>query len=434
MEKFKIFDTLSQRFIFTESQNNKRKFHKEIDKDKEYILNYYRNTPIYKDKIDNMEMHSRGYFYFNSLIKNKFNKKNFFIDKIFKSISGVKNKTKNSSIIGLRKYNLPKLQLIKERKRRMDLKLRSKEDEENFEKNHSMEYNKYPFLSSYKNYLESNTTNNKRLLSNSKSVIFSGVIKDLEINTSQNQKNDLSHSFSTNLLLSNKNSEINSFNEKERMNNFKNILDKCQKEIKSGGKIGGKVEKYKKKLNKSLSKEKKIRNNKTTYILQDKKIVEDKVSPKQKYKLLEIEKFQEIKKRINAKISDNMVYFNRKEYSELVNDKRKLDEYNLYYEEVNKEYENLVQNRIKEKTKFKKIKNLLEDSYKKKNYLANKIKNYYRKRFIQKSKAYNEKNNLEIITNEDGERGTNLGTLLPKLLSKKKENSVKNKKSFFYFD
>ena len=373
MEKFKIFDTLSQRFIFSESQNNKRKFHKEIDKDKEYILNYYRNTPIYKDKIDNMEMHSRGYFYFNSLIKNKFNKKNFFIDKIFKSISGVKNKTKNSSIIGLRKYNLPKLQLIKERKKRMDLKLKAKEDEENFEKNHSMEYNKYPFLSSYKNYLESNTTNNKRLLSNSQSVIFSGVIKDLEINTSQNQKNDLSHSFSTNLLLSNKNSEINSFNEKERMNQFKNILDKCQKEIKSGGKIGGKMEKFTNK-------------------------------------------------------------FNRKEYSELVNDKRKIDEYNLYHEEVNKEYENLVQNRIKEKTKFKKVKNLLEDSYKKKNYLANKIKNYYRKRFIQKSKAYNEKNNLEIITNEDGERGTNLGTLLPKLLSKKKENSVKNKKSFFYFD
>ena len=153
MEKFKIFDTLSQRFIFTESQNNKRKFHKEIDKDKEYILNYYRNTPIYKDKIDNMEMHSRGYFYFNSLIKNKFNKKKFFINNILKSISGVKNKTKNSSIIGLRKYNLPKLQLIKERKRRMDLKLRAKEDEENFEKNHSMEYNKYPLVTGLLIYL-----------------------------------------------------------------------------------------------------------------------------------------------------------------------------------------------------------------------------------------------------------------------------------------
>ena len=432
MEKFKIFDTLSQRFIFTENQSNKRKFHNEIEKDKEYILNYYRNTPVYKDKIDNMEMHSRGFFYFNSLIKNQLNKKNFFINKIFKSISNKKNKTKNSPIIGLRKYNLPKLQLIKERKKRMDLKLRAKEDEENFEKNHSMEYNKYPFLSSYKNYLESNTTNNKRLLSNSKSVIFSGVTKDLEINSSK--KNDLSHSFSTNLLLSNKNSETNFFNKKERMNEFKNILNKCQKEIKSGGKIGGKVEKYTKKLNKSLSKEKKIRNNKFEHILQDQKIVEDKVSPKQKYKLLEIEKFQEIKKRINAKISDNMVYFNRKEYSEFVKDKRKIDEYNLYHEEVNKEYENLVQKRIKEKTKFKKVKNLIEDSYKKKNYLTNKIKNYYRKRFIQKSNAYNEKNNLEIITNEDGERGTNLGTLLPKLLAKKKENSIKNKNNFFYFD
>ena len=158
------------------------------------------------------------------------------------------------------------------------------------------------------------------------------------------------------------------------------------------------------------------------------------MSPKQKYKLLEIEKFKEIKKRINAKISDNMVYLNRKEYYEFVNDKKKIDEYNLYHDDINKECENLVQNRLKEKIKFKKVKNLLEYSYKKKNYLANKIKNYNRSRSIQKSKSYNEKNNLEIITNEVEDRGNNLGTLLPKLLSKKKENSLKNKKLFFYFD
>ena len=440
MENLKIFDTLSKRFIITENKNNKGRFHKEIDKDKEYILNFYRNTPVYRDKIDNMIMKSKGNFYYKNLIKNKLNKKNRFMSMILKSINSIKNKDNNSPIIGLRRYNLPKIYIIKERKRKLDLKLKAKEDEENINKNQSMENNKYSLISSYKNYLQSGSVdnnNNKTLLSNSKSVIFSGVIKDIKsLETNTSQKNDISNnnSLSTNILLTNNKSEKNFLIKKERLDKFNNILNKCQKEITTCGKIEGRFEKFTKKFNKNLSKEKKRINNEVDHNIQDQKIVEDKVSPKQKYKLLEIEKFKEIKKRINAKISDNMVYLNRKEYYEFVNDKKKIDEYNLYHDDINKECENLVQNRLKEKIKFKKVKNLLEYSYKKKNYLANKIKNYNRSRSIQKSKSYNEKNNLEIITNEVEDRGNNLGTLLPKLLSKKKENSLKNKKLFFYFD
>ena len=440
MENLKIFDTLSKRFIITENKNNKGRFHKEIDKDKEYILNFYRNTPVYRDKIDNMIMNSKGNFYYKNLIKNKLNKKNRFMSMILKSINSIKNKDNNSPIIGVRRYNLPKIYIIKERKRKLDLKLKAKEDEENINKNQSMENNKYSLISSYKNYLQSGSVdnnNNKTLLSNSKSVIFSGVIKDIKsLETNTSQKNDISNnnSLSTNILLTNNKSEKNFLIKKERLDKFNNILNKCQKEITTCGKIEGRFEKLAKKFNKNLSKEKKRINNEVDHNIQDQKIVEDKVSPKQKYKLLEIEKFKEIKKRINAKISDNMVYLNRKEYYEFVNDKKKIDEYNLYHDDINKECENLVQNRLKEKIKFKKVKNLLEYSYKKKNYLANKIKNYNRSRSIQKSKSYNEKNNLEIITNEVEDRGNNLGTLLPKLLSKKKENSLKNKKLFFYFD
>ena len=62
----------------------------------------------------------------------------------------------------------------------------------------------------------------------------------------------------------------------------------------------------------------KINNN-----IQDQKIIEDKITNKQKYKLLEIEKFNELKKKkIDTKISDNYVYFNRKEYAEQTKEKR----------------------------------------------------------------------------------------------------------------
>ena len=143
MEKFKIFDTLSKRFILPESESNKRKFHKEIEKDKECILNFYRNEPFYKDRLDNMEMKSRGDFYYKSLIKNQVKKKNRFLNIILKSISAINNKPKNSHKISMKRYNLPKLQIIQERKNKLDLKLKSKEDE-------SIENNKNSYLSSYK--------------------------------------------------------------------------------------------------------------------------------------------------------------------------------------------------------------------------------------------------------------------------------------------
>ena len=136
MEKFKIFDTLSKRFIFPESE---RKFHKEIEKDKECILNFYRNEPFYKDRLDNMEMKSRGDFYYKSLIKNQVKKKNRFLNIILKSISAINNKPKNSHKISMKRYNLPKLQIIQERKNKLDLKLKSKEDE-------SIENNKNSYL------------------------------------------------------------------------------------------------------------------------------------------------------------------------------------------------------------------------------------------------------------------------------------------------
>jgi hypothetical protein len=305
---------------------------------------------------------------------------------------------------------------MQERKNRIELKLKLKEDEENINKNQSMEND------SYQKYLDSNFPSNRRLLSNSKSVVFSGVINNLESNTTQ--KNDLAHSLSTNLALTSKKNRLNKFNE---------LLDRCQDGIKYGDKIGGKIEKFTKRYNKNLLKEKKRINKEVDHNIQDQKMVEDKVSPRQKYKLLEIEKFKQLKKRINAKISDNMVYLNRKEYTELVNDRRKEDEYNLYYEDVNKEYETIVQNRIKIKSNYNVVKNLLEDSYKKKNYLTNKIANYNSDRPIKKNKSSNKKNNVELIINEETDKKESLGTLLPKLLAKKKEISVKNKNHIYNF-
>ena len=211
------------------------------------------------------------------------------------------------------------------------------------------------------------------------------------------------------IFTNNNNIETNLINEEARIDNFNDLLDQCKKEIKDGDIIGDKMEKFTEKLNKRLSIAKEKRENKVDNNIQDQKIVEDKIKPKQKYKLLEIERFKELKRKLNAKISDNYVYFNRKEFTELVNDKRKDEEYELYYEDTNKVYEKILQNRVKEKKK-------------------NKISSYNNKMKIQLEKESKEKNNFEFVVKEEGKRKDNIGTLVPRLLLKKKEDFGKIKK------
>ena len=177
---------------------------------------------------------------------------------------------------------------------------------------------------------------------------------------------------------------------------------------------------------------KKNRDNKEDNNIQDQKIIEDKITNKQKYKLLEIEKFKELKRKIDAKISDNYVYFNRKEYQEIVKDKRKEEEYDLYLEDINKINEKLEIKKRKEKEKLFEIENLLDDVYKKKNYLKNKINNYSYNREIEKEYEQYMRDNIvfddQFFILEEKKPEEHKGTLIPKLLSKKEELS-KNKKN-----
>ena len=421
MEKIKFFEQLSKRFIEPIKESNKNGFHNEIEKDKEYILDFYRKEPFYKDTIDKMELKSRGNFYYKNLVKKQIQKKSNFVRIILKSISQInEKKKKNVDKKKLRGYDVSQLESLRNQKRKMDIRLKSKENRDNFK---SLDIgNRNVFLLSGKNCIDS-------LSSNKKNRIFSGIKNDSEKDNKVTLKSNLSRSLSLNSMIINNNNETNLMNNERRIDKFNGILNKCQKEIKDGDIIGGKMERFTERFNKNLSivkkKREKVDNN-----IQDQKIVEDKIKPKQKYKLLEIEKFKELKRKLNVKISDNYVYFNRKEYSELVNDKRKDEEYDLYYEDINKVNEKILENREKEKSKFIEIKDLLEDSYKKKDYLKNKIASYNKDRIIQLEKESKEKNNFEFFIKEEGKRKDNLGTLVPKLLIKKKENFNKKEKNF----
>ena len=417
--------------------NDKKKIYNEIEKDKKYILNYYRREPAYKDKMDIMELKSRGEFYYHSLVKNQTTKKTNFVKLLLQSISKMADQAKKTvEVKRERGYNLSKLESLKNQKDKLDKKLKLRENSET-----NIYYDKYKekhktniFLLSGKKCLE-NTDNNKKSIPDSinGNRIFSGIKDKTERNGSiTTLKNGVSRSLSLNSIFNNIDSHKNLTIEEKRIDKFNNILDKCQKEIKDGDKIGGKMEKFTNKFNRNLSRTKKKRENKSNNVLQDQKIIEDKIKPKQKYKLLEIQKFKELKRKINMKISDNYAYFNRKEYSELINDQRKEEEYDLYYEDLNKMNENILENRVKEKDKFNEIKNLLEHSYKKKDYLKNKISNYNKNRIIQLENESKEKNNFELFVKKEEKKDINIGTLIPKLLKKKEDDNAKRKKNKRY--
>ena len=100
-----------------------------------------------------------------------------------------------------------------------------------------------------------------------------------------------------------------------------------------------------------------------------------------------------------------------------------INDLNLYYEDINKINEEIRQKRIKEKNKFYEIKNLLEDSYKKKDYLKNKILLYNKNRIIEHQIEKDmEKKNMKCLFEEESNIKNNNGNLVHILLKNKYQN------------
>ena len=432
-----------------EKEKPNNKFHQIIEKDKEFILNCYRKQPYYKDSISQLEKESKGIFAYHRLVKNGSKNKSSFIKILLKSIAKVSQIKKKEPIRRKLKYGykIPTLEVMK--KKKLEIEKRNKlksiqienEKMQNFEKRNffSAENNikKNRLLSAGKNIIEpeTNISTNKNIsrINSGNSRIFSGISYNLD-NTSSILNKNLTRSVSCNSIMTKKEkgNKIEYPFQERKILKFNSILDKCKEEILHGKMIGGKFEKLTNNINDNLSLIKKNRDNKEDNNIQDQKIIEDKITNKQKYKLLEIEKFKELKRKIDAKISDNYVYFNRKEYQEIVKDKRKEEEYDLYLEDINKINEKLEIKKRKEKEKLFEIENLLDDVYKKKNYLKNKINNYSYNREIEKEYEQYMRDNIvfddQFFILEEKKPEEHKGTLIPKLLSKKEELS-KNKKN-----
>jgi hypothetical protein len=211
----------------------------------------------------------------------------------------------------------------------------------------------------------------------------------------------------------------------ERYTNYsslqlENLLSKCNEELNYAQNIGDNVENYNKSNNKSEKEIKeKIRSGLQN---RDQKIIEDKSTSNKKYKKLEKEKFNELKKKMNIiKVSEDYAYINRKELHEFMRDNENIFAYQIYLKEMNKVNEKIAKKKEVEKKNLSMVENLLEDVYRKKEFLKYKIDNYHLRHAKQDElKIFSLKNRDDFYMNKiNNDKKVLHGTLLPKLMELK---------------
>ena len=136
----------------------------------------------------------------------------------------------------------------------------------------------------------------------------------------------------------------------------------------------------------------------------------------QEYKKIQEEKFNNLKKNMDIKLSDEYAYMIRNELQDTFGVNGSVLAYQLYSRDMAKIKEKIENNLQNEKRNIKKVKELLDDVYRKKEYLKYKIDIYK-----EKQDKFNEIKNYDFKKKEPFEdKNYNheelKGSLLPKLL------------------
>lgn len=189
------------------------------------------------------------------------------------------------------------------------------------------------------------------------------------------------------------------------------IVDKCLSEMQRADGIVDSVNKYKEKISgvvkENLKKCAKVNN--------DQLAIEEKGRRKNKYKKLEENNLKELKRKMNAKMSDVYAYQNRKELHKALRVNENAHAYDLYLQEICKINERLRQNKSLEKEKIDKVEGLLDSVYKGNEYLKEKICAYNRAHLLE-NKPQDFIGNEEMYLIRSNTKEEQKGTLLPKLL------------------
>ena len=181
------------------------------------------------------------------------------------------------------------------------------------------------------------------------------------------------------------NLSINSFKSNSpRVNKAHYIVDKCLEEIDSGNEVADNMTKMEQDVTKNV-KEKLIKIN---LLKQSNKLILDNIVFK-KYQNLEKNTLDEIKRKINEKISDSYAFRNRKGFNNQLKNAESTNAYYIHLHDIDKTNEQLEQIRNIQREKIKKVEMLCEDEFQKKEFLKKRIDSF--------NKKYKKEKNEQII-------------------------------------
>ena len=461
LSKISLFGNVTTKYC-EPKRGLKKTFHEAIQGDKDFIFNFFESQPYYNEVMPTIIKNSRGNNFYKKIIRKGIDRKSDFFRGILRAINEVGSRTPQNAnqekIKKIRYYRIPKLELLKKRKKKYEIYLQKKnktaDDEENkfIKKSNSqtklINFKEHPSSNSIfystidnnttQNIINNNNNNNNNNINNNISRISietfhtnshknESMNNILNLNSSKYSLNNLTKknpsfyitknsSFSRNIK-GLKNYFSNSQDKSIKVKTLKlgKLLDKCSEQLNYAKSIEDNVEKYNK--NNSVKEIKqKIKNSLQN---RDQKVIEDKGSGNKKYKKLEKEKFNELKKKMNIiKVSEDYAYVNRKELHEFMKDNENIFAYQLYMKEMNNINEKIAKKKEIEKKNLSLVENLLEDDYRKKEFLKYKIDNYYLKHARQNElKKFTLKNRDDFYLNKNNNGKEELsGTLLPKIM------------------
>ena len=430
-------------FQLNDKKDKRVTFHDIIQKNNDYLLNFFEHQSYYRELMPLIQKSNRGYLYYNKIVRKGYKHKSPFFKSILKAIKDI-NEEKNKNLIlnkpkRLNVYMLPQIELLKLKKEKIEQI--SVKKLKNIEKRNER-YNSYKNM--IKDYLASSSSINFNSSQNGKKLISPSSTFNLNTTTTNSFNNNSSENFIKKLSFSPLNKDLSTFymsntkfkslsrnksnstfmnSPKYNKRNINFIYDKCIEEIEHGNSVAEKVFIFDKKISKSI--ERKLKKNKI--VNKDKNIIEDKSQKKNKYIKLEENNYAEIKRKMNAKISYFYAYNNRKEFHGLLKNNENAHAYLLYLDEINKINERLGRHRKIERKRIDKVETLCEEGFRKKEFLKNKI-DIYNKRHRDLEKQINLIPNDDFYISNTSNKGNKIkqtGTLLPKLLSFKEESLKK---------